>query len=113
MQVLGQHDPDDVVDRVLVDRVARPPALVDQRERLVERRVDRQRVDLRARRHHLARVLFRELEYAFEQIGVLRLEHAAFLALLDEDAELFGGVDVLRRCRLLAERAQHELAPIG
>ncbi len=46
-QVFRQHEADDVVDRVLVDRIARPPALLDQRERLVERRVDRQRVDRR------------------------------------------------------------------
>ena len=39
-QVLREHEPDDVVDRLLVDRIARPPALLDDRQRLVERRVD-------------------------------------------------------------------------
>ena len=107
-QVLGEHDADDVVDRVLVHRVARPLALRDQRDRVVERRVDRQRVDRGARRHHVARVLLRELEHALEQVGVLRLERAALLALLDEHAQLFGRVDVFAR-RAEPEGAQYHL----
>ena len=110
-EVLGQHEPDDVVDRVLVDRVARAAALLDHRERLVERRVDRQRVDVRARRHDLARVLLRELEHALEQVASVRLEDAALLALLDENSQLVGRVDDLleRLTAFWPNSAQHEL----
>jgi hypothetical protein len=42
-----------------------------------------------------ARILFRELEYTLDEICVLRLKHAAFLALFDDDAKLLGRVNAL------------------
>ena len=88
-EILGQDEADDVVDRFFVHRVARSPALLEQRERFLQRRVDRQRVDVGARRHDVARLLLRELEHALEHVGVALLEHAALLALFDDDAQLF------------------------
>ena len=81
-------------------------------ERFVQRRVERQRVDLRARCHHLARILFRELEHSFEHVGVRRLQHATFLALLDEHAQLFRRVHrFLERLSALAQRVAARTSP--
>ena len=108
-QVLGQDQADDVVDRLLVDGEAREAALLGDRDRLVERRLDVERDHLRARGHHLARVLLRELEHSLDEVRVALLEDAALLALLDEHPQLVGGVHLLVGVdRLLPHPAQHD-----
>ena len=114
-QVLGEHQADDVVDGLLVHRIARPLRLFHQRERLVERRVHGERVDLGARRHHFARILLRKLEDPFDERGVGLLQRSALGALLDEHPQLLGGMEGLLavRARLQAEYLEHELRGLG
>ena len=109
-QVFGEHDADDVVDGLVVDRIAREAVLVGVGERLGEGRLDGDGDDLGARRHHLAGVLLGELEDAFDEGRVLAFEGAAFLALFDEESELLGRVDAFlgRGFPSLAERAEDE-----
>ena len=62
--------------------------------------------ELSARRHHLTRILLRELEYGVDEVSVVRLNLAFLGRLLDEQPDLFGRVDSFFGSGvLLAERA--------
>ena len=107
-EVLGQHQADDVVDRLFVHRVARPLRLDHEGHRLLQRAVDVERIDGRPRGHHLAGILLGELEHALDERGVLALQHAHLLALLHQDAQLVCRVYVLLRAAgLETEWHQH------
>jgi len=55
-----------------------------------------ERVDADARHHHLARGALVEQQQLFDEARSLRAQRAALLALADDEAELFGRVQVLR-----------------
>src|SRR5207253_9923681 len=68
-----------------------------------------------ARRHHLARRLLADLKHRLEQEGVVRVELTALLALLDQHADLFRGVNPLELGggASQAEEADHAMgAPV-
>ena len=83
-QVLGEHDSDNVVDGLVVNRITRQARFLNDAEHFGERGFDGQRDELRARGHHFARVLFGKLEYCVDEIGVVRLHLTALLRLLDQ-----------------------------
>ena len=78
------NDTDDVVERITNHRVAGAPLLGDPGRGLLHGEVGFQRNDFGSRRHHVARRLFCELQHAFDEADVLRVEEAGLLALLDQ-----------------------------
>ena len=113
--VLGVHDAHDVVERFAGHGIAGPAGRRHAVGRLGERGLGRERDDVGARGHHLARVLFAELEDPFEQPRVAGAQAARLTALLDQHADLLGGMHPVElRIRALdAEHAQHDArAPV-
>ena len=89
-QVLGVEDPDDLVDRVLVDRDPAVALLDDDVDRLLHRRVDGEGDHRDPRHHHLVDALVAELDDRVDHLLLLGLEDALLAAALDEDLQLFG-----------------------
>ena len=90
-QVLGVEDPDDLVDRVLVDRDrgCGPRSMtVSMASSSVA--VRRQRDDGDARDHHLVDALVAELDDRVDHLLLLGLEDALLAAALDDQAQLLG-----------------------
>jgi hypothetical protein len=87
-QVLRDEDPDDVVERLLVDGVARVALLEDQLANLLLGRVDRHADDLRPRLHHVASPLLMEVEDAGEHRAVSRVDRPVLARLDHEQPEL-------------------------
>ncbi len=84
-QVLGVQDPDDLVDRLLVDRDP-AVALIDERvDRLLERRTRRQRDHRDARDHDLVDALVAELDDRLDHLLLLGLEDPLLATTLDEE----------------------------
>ena len=104
-QVLGVQDPDDLVDRLLVDRDP-AVALVDDRvDRLAPWSRSAGERDHRDPRHHdLVDALVAELDDRLDHLLLLGLEDPLLAAPLDQDRELLGahdapGPDRRRRAR--------------
>ena len=84
-EVADVEDPDDVVERAAVDRVARVRGVDDGRERLLRRQLDGQRDDLGPRDHHVVRLLVGEVEDLVEHLLLRLLD---LLGLRDDQADV-------------------------
>src|SRR5712671_4612344 len=90
-EILGVEDPEDLVDRLVVDRDTAVAVLHDRLDRLVERR---RRLDGRhrdPRHHHLVDATAAELDDRVDHLLFLGLEDALLPPPLDDEAKLLGG----------------------
>ncbi len=109
--IAGEQHADDPVQRIVLEyRIARVALVQDEHGCGLERHRRGNGDHVGARRHHLPRVLLRELEDALDQRRVRLLDHPALLALLHQDAQLVGGVERLFDLHgPLPEHAQDDL----
>ena len=83
-EILGDEDTDDVVERLLIDRIARVPLGAHQRPYLALARFRIHGDDLGARPHHVARPFRVEIEDAREHRAIRLVERAMGARLHDE-----------------------------
>ena len=77
------QDPDDLVERLAVHRVASERRVEHGAERLLGRHLDRDRHDLGTRHHHVGCLLVREVEHLVEHLALALLD----LTVLGRDLE--------------------------
>ena len=87
-EILGVQHADDVVDRLAMHGVARMRCLSDLPQDLVDRDRDLEGVGLRARDHHVSRRDVPEFEHIADDLGLLVIERARHLALVDDELHL-------------------------
>ena len=107
-QVLGVHDPLDVVDVALVHRYARVGILVQHLGELGDGHGDRDGNDFRPRRHHFAHRLVAELDHRLNQVAVALFQYALFLSGFDQRVHGFGRMLRLLLGMLFRERCHRE-----
>ena len=104
-------DPDDLVERVPVDGVARVGRLEHRRHRLAQVEVDREPGDVGARDHHVGDLLLGEVEDLVEHLALVQLDLAVRCRDLEQHLQLRLGVRrALHRPRVDPDRALRELA---
>ena len=91
-QVFRIDDADDVIDAALVDRHAHVRAGAHRLQDLFGRRAQLQGGHLVARDHAVADVLVRQAEDVLHEIGLIGVEHAGLLGVLDEENQLVDGM---------------------
>ncbi len=91
-QIAHVDKADDIADVLAVDGQAAITALCDHFDGFAYRRVDPGRDQLRARHHHLACGLIRELEHAVKHLLFLLFEDPGFLARRHQHLELLFGM---------------------
>ena len=103
---------DDVVEVAAVDRVSRVRVRADDRSELVGLGADWNAGEQNPRHHHFTRCPVAELEEVAQNLPGLAAQQAAFLALLDDELELLGGVIALPLdlAPLDADQAQQAIA---
>ena len=107
-EVAHVEDPDDVVERLPVDRVARVRRVDDRGKAFLGRQVDGQRHDVGPRHHHLRDLLVGEVEDLVEHLLLLLLELAALGGSVEEHLQLgLGESAALLTRRLEPEDAQY------
>ena len=80
------QDPEDVVERLPVHRVARVRRVEHEPQRLLRGHLDRQTDDVGPRHHHVGRLLLGEVEDLVEHLLLDRLDLADVLGRRDRDA---------------------------
>ena len=83
-QVLGVHDPLDVIDVAFVDGNARVRMLVQHLGELGDGHSGRDGHDFRSRRHHFAHGLVAEFHHRLDQVAVALFQNALFLSRFDQ-----------------------------
>jgi hypothetical protein len=79
------QEADDVIDAVAIDGVARVARLGGDAQDVLDVRVDGDGRHLHARQHHVARLNVTEVEHVADHLGLVVIEGAVQLALVDQD----------------------------
>jgi hypothetical protein len=109
-QVLGVEDPDDVVHRVAMHRVARVSILPDLLEHVRDRRGYLEGRGAGARDHHVTSRHVAELQHVADDFGLLVIQGAGHLALRHDELDLVFGHGRRRLGLHAQEPARHLLA---
>ena len=80
-EILHEHDADDVVEVVAIDRHARVLLLAEQRAQILQRGIGADGDDVGPRRHHLADEGLGEVDDRLQQLAAFLLGDRAFLRL--------------------------------
>ena len=109
-EVAHVQDADDLVERAAVHRVARVGRFHHRFERLLRRKVDRERHHLGPRHHHVGSLLVPEIEDLGDHLLLLLLDLAVPLRAVEEHPQLHLRVDVpVGPGRLHPHRPQDQL----
>ena len=87
-EIANVEDPDDLVERLAKDRVARVGRLEHGAQRLLGRHLDRDADHLGARHHHVRRLLVGEVEDLVEHLALALLDLAALRRHLEQHLQL-------------------------
>ena len=110
-QIADVDDPDDLVERLPIHRVARVRRLEHRRHRLLGRELDRERDDVRSRHHHVRDLLLGEVEHLVEHLPLVLLDLAVLGRDLEEHLQLGLRVGLaLDEARVDADRPLRHLA---
>ena len=105
------QDPDDLVERLPVDRVARVRRLEHGAQRLLGRHLDRDPDDVGSRHHHVRRLLVGEVEDLVEHLALVLLDLAVLRRHLEQHLQLRLRVRrAFDLARVDADRALRDLA---